>query len=188
MAKNAKTATKKIAKEGVKSVRLVAADALGAAAAAAAGVVLTRVAEGLGAGSKKLQKTTPEFNKQPIAPLSGGWPPRGSPGERSRGSPRSRGRPRTRRRLLRKRRPRRRQVVVRSVSNRGWVRFHFGVGRRKRGRGGYPVLRRRRLRPQAARALSFWLVQHWDAALPSTKLTLHLSVTLRATALQELRR
>ena len=51
MAKNAETATKKIAKEvGLKSVRTVAADALGAAAAAVAGVVLTRVAEGLGAG------------------------------------------------------------------------------------------------------------------------------------------
>ena len=59
MAKNAKTATKKIAKEGVETVRSVAADALGAAASAAAGVVLTRVAEGMGAGSKKLQKTTP---------------------------------------------------------------------------------------------------------------------------------
>jgi hypothetical protein len=59
VAKNAETATKKIAKEGVESVRSVAADALGAAASVAAGVVLTRVAEGLGAGSKKLQKTTP---------------------------------------------------------------------------------------------------------------------------------
>jgi hypothetical protein len=59
VAKNTKTAAKEITKEGVESVRSVAADALGAAASAAAGVVLTRVAEGLGAGSKKLEKTTP---------------------------------------------------------------------------------------------------------------------------------
>jgi hypothetical protein len=59
VAKNAGTAVKKIAKEGVESVRSAAADALGAAASVAAGVVLTRVAEGRGAGSKKLQKTTP---------------------------------------------------------------------------------------------------------------------------------
>ena len=59
MAKNTKIVAKEIAKEGVESVRTVATDALGAAASAAAGVVLTRVAEGLGAGSKKLEKTTP---------------------------------------------------------------------------------------------------------------------------------
>ncbi len=40
-------------------MRSVAADALGAAASAVAGVVLTRVAEGLGAGSKKIEATTP---------------------------------------------------------------------------------------------------------------------------------
>jgi hypothetical protein len=59
VAKKTKTVAKEIANEGVESVRSVAADALGAAASVAAGVVLTRVAEGLGAGSKKLQKTTP---------------------------------------------------------------------------------------------------------------------------------
>ena len=63
MATNAKTATKKIAKEGVETVRSVTADALGAAASAVAGVVLTRVAEGLGAGSKKIEETTPEVQQ-----------------------------------------------------------------------------------------------------------------------------
>jgi hypothetical protein len=59
VAKKVRTVTKEIAKEGAESVRSVAADALGAAASAAAGVVLTSVAEGLGAGSKKIEKTTP---------------------------------------------------------------------------------------------------------------------------------
>jgi hypothetical protein len=59
MAKTAKTKAKAVAKKSAGAVQSVMADALGAAAATAAGVVLTRVAEGMGAGSKKVEKATP---------------------------------------------------------------------------------------------------------------------------------
>ena len=56
MAKTAKTKAKAVAKKGAGAVQSVAAEALGAAAVTAAGVVLTRVAEGMGAGAKRKSK------------------------------------------------------------------------------------------------------------------------------------
>ena len=47
------------AKLGARGVKSVASDALGAAASAAAGVVLDRVSEALGSGQNKLENMTP---------------------------------------------------------------------------------------------------------------------------------
>jgi hypothetical protein len=47
------------AKVGARGVKNVASDALGAAASAAAGVVLDRVSEALGSGQNKLESMTP---------------------------------------------------------------------------------------------------------------------------------
>ena len=47
------------AKAGARGVKSVASDALGAAASAAAGVVLDRVSEALGSGQNKLESMTP---------------------------------------------------------------------------------------------------------------------------------
>ena len=63
MAKTAKTKAKAVAKKGAGAVQSVVAEALGAAAVTAAGVVLTRVAEGMAAGAKKVEKTTPADSK-----------------------------------------------------------------------------------------------------------------------------
>jgi hypothetical protein len=59
MAKTAKTKAKSVAKRSAGGVQSVMAEALGAAAATAAGVVLTRVAEGMDAGTKKVEAKTP---------------------------------------------------------------------------------------------------------------------------------
>ena len=59
VAKTAKRQAKKVAKTGAKQVGNVVAEALGAAAATAAGVVLTRVAEGMSSGAKKVEEKTP---------------------------------------------------------------------------------------------------------------------------------
>lgn len=61
MTKTAKRKAKTVAKKGAGAVQSVMAEALGAAAVTAAGVVLTRVAEGMGSGAKKLEKQTPAF-------------------------------------------------------------------------------------------------------------------------------
>ena len=47
------------AKAGARGVKSVASDALGAAASAAAGVVLDRVSKALGSGQNKLEKMSP---------------------------------------------------------------------------------------------------------------------------------
>ena len=47
------------AKAGARGVKSVASDALGAAASAAAGVVVDRVSEALGSGQNKLEKMAP---------------------------------------------------------------------------------------------------------------------------------
>ena len=54
MAKSAKTQAKTTAKKGARAVGGVVAEALGAAAATAAGVVLTRTAEGMSSGARKV--------------------------------------------------------------------------------------------------------------------------------------
>ena len=59
MAKSAKRQAKKVAETGAKQAGNVMAEALGAAAATAAGVVLTRVAQGMSSGTKKVEQKTP---------------------------------------------------------------------------------------------------------------------------------
>ena len=59
MAKSAQKQVKGAAKAGAKTVGSVASEALGAAVATAAGVVLERVAQGLGAGAIKVDKSAP---------------------------------------------------------------------------------------------------------------------------------
>ena len=60
------------AKLGARGVKSVAGDALGAAASAAAGVVLDRVSEALGSGQNKLESMTPAAQRamQKTATLS----------------------------------------------------------------------------------------------------------------------
>jgi len=60
MAKTLQATAKTKAKAGTQGVAKVAVEALGAAAVAAAGVVLTRTAEALGSGAKKAQQAKPE--------------------------------------------------------------------------------------------------------------------------------
>jgi len=55
------------AKTGVEELKTVATEAIGAAAAAAAGVVMNRVAEALGAGERKLDEGAAVAAKQVAA-------------------------------------------------------------------------------------------------------------------------
>jgi hypothetical protein len=63
MAKKIQTRVKGIAKETAEQGGSVVAEALGAAAATAAGIVLTRVAEGLSAGGQSVKDKTPKAQK-----------------------------------------------------------------------------------------------------------------------------
>jgi hypothetical protein len=59
MAKSTRKQVKYAAESGAQTVTSVAGEALGAAAATAAGVVLERVAQGFGSGAKKVEKSAP---------------------------------------------------------------------------------------------------------------------------------
>ena len=64
MAKSVRTEAKEAANQGAKTVKEVAAMPLRLLlATAAAGVVLTRVAEGMGAGAKKVEQKKPTVQK-----------------------------------------------------------------------------------------------------------------------------
>jgi hypothetical protein len=67
VAKSMTTEAKQVAGRGAKRAKLAAADVLSSAAAAAvnaaAEVVLQRLAEGMGAGAKKVEETTPIVKK-----------------------------------------------------------------------------------------------------------------------------
>jgi hypothetical protein len=68
------------AKTGAEGVKNVAGDALGAAASAAAGVVIERVSEALGSGQKKLREAVPpgQYAVADIATRARKKPPRKS--------------------------------------------------------------------------------------------------------------
>ena len=63
MAKKIQSKTSEVIKAGAQEVKLVAADALGAAGVAAAGVVLDRVAEGMNTGAEKVEGSKPKLQK-----------------------------------------------------------------------------------------------------------------------------
>ena len=63
VAKDIQSKTKEVMRAGVQEVKSVAADALGAAGAAAAGVVLDRVAERMTTGAEKVEGSKPKLQK-----------------------------------------------------------------------------------------------------------------------------
>lgn len=63
MAKGVKKKSRELTKKGVGALQSVVAEALGAAATTAAGVVLTRVAEGMSSGANKIEQKSPANNK-----------------------------------------------------------------------------------------------------------------------------
>jgi hypothetical protein len=69
--KRTKARAKAATKAAAGSVASVAGEALGAAAVTAAGVVLTRIAEGMGTGAKKIDASKPRnrrITKKAVAP------------------------------------------------------------------------------------------------------------------------